>query len=178
MIRHNFIVGNGMKNNDLRRINSVRQRFHHILEASKNMKRLCHRGGFTLVELIIVIVIVGTLVAIAVPLYSHYTETAKVREAGGMIKAIRTSQKLERIKTPSFYTATGGAASTIFLQKGIDLGDSVYFTYETIGDPNQFTVTATATAESNMTGTISYDSATKTWSCTGDILDKMLPDSS
>ena len=79
------------------------------------MKRLRDSTGFTLVELIIVIVIVGTLVAIAVPLYLHYTETAKVREAVGMIKAIRTSQKLERIKTSSFYTATGGAASTIFL---------------------------------------------------------------
>jgi len=142
------------------------------------MKRLRDSTGFTLVELIIVIVIVGTLVAIAVPLYSHYTETAKVREAVGMIKAIRTSQKLERIKTSSFYTATGGVASTIFLQKGIDVRDSVHFTYETIGDANQFTATGTATAESDMTGAISYDSATKTWSCTGDILDKMLPDSS
>jgi len=178
MIRHNFIVGNGMKNNDLRRINSARQRFHHILEASKNMKRLCHRGGFTLVELIIVIVIVGTLVAIAVPLYLHYTETAKVREGLGMIKAIMTSQKLERIKTSSFYTATGDAASTIFLEKGIDVKDSRYFTYETVGNANQFTATATATAESDMAGTISYDSATKTWSCAGDILEKMLPDSS
>ena len=142
------------------------------------MKRLRDSTGFTLVELIIVIVIVGTLVAIAVPLYSHYTETAKVREAVGMIKAIRTSQKLERIKTSSFYTATGGAASSIFLQKGIDVRDSRYFTYETIGDANQFTATATATAESDMTGTISYDSATRTWSCVGDILEKMLPDSS
>ena len=142
------------------------------------MKRLRDSTGFTLVELIIVIVIVGTLVAIAVPLYSHYTETAKVREAVGMIKAIRTSQKLERIKTSSFYTATGGAASTIFLQKGIDVRDSVHFTYETIGDANQFTATGPATAESDMTGTISYDNATKTWISTGDILEKMLPDSS
>jgi len=139
------------------------------------MKRLRDSTGFTLVELIIVIVIVGTLVAIAVPLYSHYAETAKVREAVGMIKAIRTSQKLERIKTSSFYTATGGVASTIFLQKGIDVRESVYFTYETAGDGVQFTVTGTATAESGMTGAITYDSATKTWSCTGDIIEKMLP---
>jgi type IV pilus assembly protein PilA len=142
------------------------------------MKRLCHRGGFTLVELIIVIVIVGTLVAIAVPLYLHYNETAKVREAVGMIRAVKTSQKLESVKTSKYYTATGGAASSIFLQKGIDVRDSRYFTYETIGDANQFTATATATAESGMTGTISYDSATRTWSCAGDVLEKMLPDSS
>ena len=143
-----------------------------------NMKDSRDRSGFTLVELIIVIVIVGTLVAIAVPLYLHYTETAKVREGLGMIKAIMTSQKVERLKTSKFYTAAGGSASTILLEKGIDLGDSVYFTHETVGDADKFTVTATATAESDMTGTITYDSAPRTWSCTGDILERMLPDSS
>jgi prepilin-type N-terminal cleavage/methylation domain-containing protein len=138
-------------------------------------KRLHRHSGFTLVELIIVIIIVGTLVSIAVPLYLHYSETAKVREGLGMIKAIMTSQKLERMKTSNFYTAAGGAASTIFLEKGIDVRDSVYFTHETVGDADKFTVTATAAAESGMTGAITYDSSTRTWSCTGDIIEKMLP---
>jgi prepilin-type N-terminal cleavage/methylation domain len=138
-------------------------------------KRLHRHSGFTLVELIIVIVIVGTLVSIAVPLYLHYSETAKVREGLGMMKAIMTSQKLERMKTSKFYTAAGGSASTIFLERGIDVRDSVYFTYETGGDADKFSLTATATAESDMTGTITYDSATRTWSCTGDIIEKMLP---
>jgi prepilin-type N-terminal cleavage/methylation domain-containing protein len=142
------------------------------------MKKLHHHSGFTLVELIIVIVIVGTLVSIAVPLYSHYAETAKVREGLGMIKAIMTSQKLERVKRSKFYTAADGSASTIFLEKGIDVRDSVYFTYETVGDADKFTATATATAESDMTGTITYDSSTRTWSCTGDIIAKMLPQES
>jgi prepilin-type N-terminal cleavage/methylation domain-containing protein len=58
-------------------IYSKRQRFHYAAGMHRKMKRLRHHAGFTLVELIIVIVIVGTLVAVAVPLYSHYTETAK-----------------------------------------------------------------------------------------------------
>ncbi len=167
-----------MVNEDLRRTKSERKRFHHILEGSKNVKRLRHRGGFTLVELVVVVFVAATLVAIGVPLYSHYTQTAKVREAVGMIKAIRTSQNLERVKTSKYYTATGGAASSIFLQKGIDVRESIYFTYETTGNANKFTVTAATTAGSGMTGTISYDSAIKTWASTGDILEKMLPDSS
>jgi prepilin-type N-terminal cleavage/methylation domain-containing protein len=134
--------------------------------------------GFTLVELIVVIVIVGTLASIAVPLYLHYSETAKVREGLGMIKAIMTSQKLERMKRSKFYTAAGGSASTTFLEKGIDVRDSVYFTYETVGDADKFVVTATATAESDMIGTITYDSSTRTWSCTGGIIEKMLPQES
>ena len=41
-----------------------------------------------------------------------------------------------------------------------------------------FSVTAMATPESRMTGTISYESATNTWSSTGDITESMLPGSS
>ena len=93
-----------------------------------------------------------------------------------MIKAIITSQKVERMKTSNFYIAPGDLASTIFLEKGIDVKESVHFTYETVGHADRFTVTATATAESGMMGTISYNSATGTWSCTGDITERMLPE--
>jgi prepilin-type N-terminal cleavage/methylation domain-containing protein len=132
--------------------------------------------GFSLVELLVVIILVSILAAIAVPLYLHYSETSKVREALGIIKAIITSQKVEKIRTMKYYTATGGATSTIFLKKGIDLSDSLYFTFETSGDASAFTVTATATPESGITGTITYDGASKTWSSTGDITASMLPE--
>jgi type IV pilus assembly protein PilA len=167
-----------MKNQDLKAVNPKGQRFTMSPVCSGRWKGYPHRNGFTLLELLVVIVIVGILVAIAIPLYLYYSETAKVREGLGMMKAIITSQKLERMKTSSFYTATGDPASTIFLEKGIDLRDSVNFTYETAGDANEFTVTATSTAGSGMTGTIAYNSATRTWSCMGDIIEMMLPESS
>jgi len=141
------------------------------------MKETSHfPKGFTLVELLVVIILVSILAAIAVPLYLHYSETSKVREALGIIRAIITSQKVEKIRTMKYYTATGGTASTIFLNKGIDLSDSLYFTFETSGDASTFTVTATATPESGVTGTITYDGATKSWSSTGDITASMLPE--
>ena len=127
-------------------------------------------------ELMVVIIIVGILAAIAVPLYRHYTETAKVREALGMMKAISTSQKVEKMKTTRYYTATGDTASAIFLQKAIDIRESFYFMYETEGDVDTFTITATAIIASGITGTITYDSATNSWSSTGDITEEMLPE--
>jgi prepilin-type N-terminal cleavage/methylation domain-containing protein len=141
------------------------------------MKETLHfRKGFTLVELLVVMILVSILAAIAVPLYLHYSETSKVREALGTIRAIITSQKVEKIRTLQYYTAIGGTASTIFLKKGIDLRDSLYFIYETSGDADAFTATATATPESGITGTITYDSATNSWSSTGDITASMLPE--
>jgi prepilin-type N-terminal cleavage/methylation domain-containing protein len=134
------------------------------------------RRAFTLIELLVVITIVGILAAIAVPLYLHYSEMAKAREALGVMKAIITSQKVEKIRALKYYDATGGAASTIFQKKGIDVTDSIYFTYETAGGADTFTITATATPESGITGTITYDSATNGWSSTGDITEKMLPE--
>jgi prepilin-type N-terminal cleavage/methylation domain-containing protein len=143
----------------------------------KKREKLRSRHGLTLVELLVVILIVSTLAGIAVPLYLNYSETAKVREGLGMIKAIMTSQKLEKMKTSRFYTANGQAAPTIFLEKGIDVRESVYFTFTTVADADIFIITGTAAAGSGMTGTISYDSSTKTWSCAGDILEKMVPGS-
>jgi hypothetical protein len=94
------------------------------------------------------------------------------------MKAIITSQKVEKIRTLSYYTATGDDASTTFLTKGVDVRESRYFTYEASGNADAFSVTATATPESRMTGTISYESATNTWLSTGDITESMLPGSS
>jgi type IV pilus assembly protein PilA len=125
--------------------------------------------GFSIIELLVIVSIVGILVSIAVPLYLHYTKISKMREAMGIIKAIITSQKVEKMRTNKYYTAIGDTAPTIFVKKGIDVTDSIYFTYETVGNTDEFTVTATAVANSGITGSISYDSATNTWSSTGDI---------
>ena len=50
--------------------------------------------GFTLVELVIVIVIVGILSIVAVPIYRGYTRKAMATEGKALLGAIQTAQKI------------------------------------------------------------------------------------
>jgi type IV pilus assembly protein PilE len=135
--------------------------------------------GFTLVEMMVVIIIVGILAAVAVPLYTGYVEKAKSTEATSIIGAIITSEKLEMQRVPSigFYTAADNAT---FVTRGLDLTDTKYFTYSVAasgGPPaNDFVVTASSTSEYGPTpSTITYTYSAGAWAATGAITADMLP---
>ncbi len=60
------------------------------------------RKGFTLVELIIVIVIVGILSIVAVPVYKGYTKKAMATEAKALLGAILTAEKIYFVEHGNF----------------------------------------------------------------------------
>ena len=72
------------------------------------MRKMMNKKGFTLVELMIVVVILGILVAIAVPIYSSVTKNAKKKACASNIRVIKGN--LETYLTTG--AADGGAFAT------------------------------------------------------------------
>jgi type IV pilus assembly protein PilA len=66
------------------------------------LQRRGRRGGFTLVELAIVVAIVGVLAVIAVVGYRRYMLHAKITEARSVINAIRIAQEDHRAERGTY----------------------------------------------------------------------------
>ena len=126
-----------------------------------------NKKGFTLLELVTVIIIVGILAAAGVPLYLNYVEDAKIARAKATIDALYSAERVHYQKNQSYWSASGAGQNDIQNNLGIKIDPSIdndwTFDLTPYGSSNQF-ISITANGQNNSNGlTTTFDSQSGTF---------------
>jgi type IV pilus assembly protein PilE len=113
------------------------------------------RKGFTMIELMVVVVVVGILASIAVPMYGKYVKNARMTEATGRMGEIITACKAwaqehqDGSGNPTWPDDNAAVAGSI-----VDVTATENFTYtlEGNGNANTGSLVVTATGRARMNG--------------------------
>ncbi|MGY3570749.1 pilin [Vibrio paucivorans] len=123
------------------------------------------QSGFTLIELMIVVAIIGVLSAIAVPAYQNYVAKSEAASGLATLKSMMTPAELY-IQENGDFSATDQAA--VFTAVGISAGSNTLGELSVSGtNAIQFKFTSGSMATSGSEGTITYTkNASVGWQCT------------
>jgi type IV pilus assembly protein PilA len=103
------------------------------LKLIKEMNMFRNQRGFTLIELVVVVIIIGVLAAASVPIYRGYIKKATLSEGRSVVGAIANAQKIYYTEYNTVWAVTPSTGFNATL--GIDITSNRYF--------NMFDVTRT-----------------------------------
>jgi type IV pilus assembly protein PilE len=115
-----------------------------------------NQKGFTLLELMIVVVILGILAAMAIPRFITVTSKAKQSEAKLILKQIYSNERIYFEQFGEYWIPPGGVIANqgnpfAFAEILVEVQNPARYDYVLVGTPTTFTATATANLDDDPT---------------------------